>query len=94
MKRFMILVAVLVVLVVGGTATVMISQGTIPGALVQTSNVEASVFTAANWQAQQFFLMIGFILFNLIGIGVTIAIIMWFLHRSVARARATETQSE
>lgn len=94
MKKFMIIAGVLVLLMIGGMATVMIGEGKIPGALVQTNNIEASVFTAADWQAQQFFLFVGFVLFNLIGISATIAVIVWLFHRGVARARATEPQSE
>lgn len=88
MRRFVIFVIVLAILAGGGALTVMLSQtqsgDAIPGAVIQTRNPEASPFMAADWQAHQFFLLTGFIIFNLVGIGITIAIIIWFLSRQVA----------
>lgn len=88
MKRLIFLFVVIAVLIAGGGLTAQLAstngQQTIPGSKIQTDDPEASVFVATEWQAQQFFLLVGFLLFNLIGIGVTIAIIMWFLSRQVA----------
>lgn len=88
MRRFVIFVVVLAILAGGGALTVMLSQtqspDAIPGAVIQTRNPEASPFMAADWQAHQFFLLTGFIIFNLVGMGVTIALIIWFLSRQVA----------
>jgi hypothetical protein len=93
-KRLIPLLVVLAILIAAGglTAQLAATNGTqgIPGAKIQTDNPEASAFLAADWQAQQFFLLIGFLIFNLIGIGVTIAIIMWLLSRQVAIAKASE----
>jgi hypothetical protein len=81
-------VVVLAILAGGGALTVMLTQtespDAIPGAVVQTRDPEASPFMAEEWQAHQFFLLTGFIIFNLVGIGVTIAIIIWFISRQVA----------
>lgn len=88
MRRFVIFVVVLAILAGGGALTAMLTQtqsaDAIPGAVIQTRNPEASPFMAADWQAHQFFLLTGFIIFNLVGMGVTIAIIIWFLSRQVA----------
>ena len=88
MRRFVIFVVVLALLAGGGALTVMLTQNqspdAIPGAVIQSRNPEASPFMAADWQAHQFFLLTGFIIFNLVGIGITIAIIIWFLSRQVA----------
>jgi hypothetical protein len=42
------------------------------------------------WKAEQLFILVGFILFNLIGITVTIALVMWYFDRGVRRARMEE----
>jgi hypothetical protein len=93
-KRIAIFAALIILMIAGGAVTVFYtSQGSaapIPAGVYQTADPEASVFVAADWQAQQFFLLVGFILFNLIGIGVTIALIMWFLSRQIAVVRATD----
>lgn len=94
MKRLIPLLVIIAILIVAGglTAQFAATNGTqmLPGAKIQTGNPEASAFVATDWQAQQFFLLIGFIMFNLIGIGATIAIIMWLLSRQVTIAKATE----
>lgn len=94
MRRFIFLMVLLAILIGGGVLTAQLASNTgiqnMPAARIQTNDPEASVFVATDWQAQQFFLMIGFILVNLIGIGVTLALVFWLLSRQVAIARATE----
>jgi hypothetical protein len=58
--------------------------------VVQTDNPDASVFESVPWKAEQLVLLIGFLLFNLIGIGVTLALIMWFLNRQVKSVQGSE----
>ncbi len=98
MRTIIVLAVVILILIAGGALTTLIDSGTgpevIPGAKVQTADVEASVFDAAPWQAGQFFLLVGFILFNMVGIGATLAVIFWFLNRGVARAKAAPSRSE
>ncbi len=88
MRRLAIFVVALILLASGGGLTALLTQNnnadSIPGASIQTKNPEASVFMSTDWQAHQFFLLTGFIIFNLVGIGITIAIIIWFLSRQVA----------
>lgn len=95
MKTFVFILILLAVLVGGGLITAQLASidgiQNMPAARIQTSDPEASVFVATNWQAQQFFLMIGFILINLVGIGVTLAAIFWFLSRQVASVKETGT---
>jgi hypothetical protein len=95
--RFIIILILLAVLVVGGGLTLqLVSEGGDVASLLpylqQTEDPAASPLYAESWQAEQFFLMVGFILFNLIGIGVTIALIMWLLDRGVRISRAAETE--
>lgn len=91
--RFGLLVGVLILLIIGGGLSTQLSGGVsdlsdLLPFLQTTSNPEASAMEAEPWQAEQFFLLIVFILFNMVGIGATIAVIMWFLHRGVSEARA------
>ena len=95
MKKYTFLIVILVILVAGGILTAVERAGgfeqMIPY-LQQTSNPDASPAYASQWQAEQLVLFIGFILVNLIGIGATIAFVMWALDRQVKVARVTAGQ--
>lgn len=97
MKRLAIFVVALILLAAGGGLTAVLTQNSradsIPGAQVQTKNPEASVFMSTDWQAHQFFLLTGFIIFNLVGMGVTIALVIWFLSRQVASVSGKQGES-
>lgn len=90
MRRLGIVFGILAILFVGGALSILLSDGgsSLLPFLQQTADSEASTLNAESWQAEQLFLLIGFILFNMVGIGVTIAAIMWFLHRNVATVRS------
>lgn len=94
MKRLGIILVLLVILIAGGalTARNASTPNTIPlpGLIRTTDNPEASVMAMTDWQAEQFFLAIGFILFNVVGIAVTITIVVWLLDRQVRRAKASD----
>jgi hypothetical protein len=86
-----ILVVLLVILLAGGGLTMQLLSGgdsSLLPVLTQVNSADASPTTVLPWKAEQFFLMVGFILFNLVGIGVTLAVVFWFLDRGVRRARA------
>src|SRR5687767_4712517 len=90
-KRILFLVVILFVLIAGGAITAQFaSDGTqsLPLAKVQVADPEGSTLEVTPWQAQQFIFLTGFLLFNLIGIGLTIAAIMWFLNRQVTIVKA------
>jgi hypothetical protein len=55
----------------------------------QTAEPMASVFEAPGEKALWLFAMIAFIIFNVIGAGLTIALVIWFLNREVKIANAT-----
>jgi hypothetical protein len=77
---------VIIVLIIGGglTSQLISSNGSvIPGLVRQTSNPDASALEMVPWKAEQLFLFVGFIVFNLVGIAVTLAAIMWFLNHQV-----------
>jgi hypothetical protein len=91
-----ILVAVIVVLIIGGGITTIMDSNQNGGSgilpfLRQSNDPEGSALEAEPWQAEQFFILVGFVLFNLIGMGVTITALFWFLSKGVAVARATDT---
>ena len=45
----------------------------------------------APWKAEQMFLFVGFIIFNLVGIGLTLMAIFWFLNWQIKTAKATKS---
>lgn len=91
MKRIGILVILLAIIAGGGFLTAAFQGGveptSIPGAKVQCADPACSVFVSEPWQTGQFLLLVGFVLFNLIGIGATLAILFWFLNKQVANAK-------
>ncbi len=94
MRRVLFFLVLIFLLVAGGGLTSFFASQEdgfkLPGTVEQVDDAEASVFTATTWQAQQFVLFVGFLLFNLVGIGVTLAVIVWLLSRQIARAKAAE----
>lgn len=92
MKQLVIVLAVVIVLIVGGgLMSQMASQGgtvSIPGVIRQTDNPDASALDMTGWKAEQLFLAVGFILFNLVGMAVTIMAIFWFLNWQVKKVNA------
>jgi hypothetical protein len=90
-KRLGIIVVLLIVLLIGGGLTTQLissgDSGPLP-VLRTTANPEASVSEMVPWKAEQLFLIIGFILFNLIGMAVTIALVVWLIDRAIRKGRA------
>lgn len=97
MKRLALLILILAILGAGGTLTALNSNGlsatSIPGAKVQCVDAACSPFMAEPWEAGQFVLLTGFILFNLIGMGATIALLFWFLSKQVANVKGDSSQT-
>ncbi len=95
MKRLLIVVVVIVILIIGGGLTSQIAsngnQLAIPGVIRQTNNPDASALDMAPWKAEQLFLFVGFILFNLIGIAVTLMAVFWFLNYQVKSVAAKKS---
>jgi len=98
MKRVAFVIGALLLLMIGGGLTAQIAQqgglGAIPVFVIQTDNPDASVFASTPWKAEQLVLLVGFILFNLIGMGVTIAVVVWLLSRGVKGVKSQETSVE
>ncbi len=92
-RRLLIFISLLVLLVAGGALTSYIAAegaGSIIPVLETTNRAEGSFNQFGAGQGWQLFIVIGFILFNLVGAGLTGAAIFWFLNREVQRAKAEE----
>lgn len=92
MRRLAILMVILMLLYAGGALSYLLrdqgSDDIIPATIQQVEDPQASTFVATPGQAQQLVLGTGFILFNMIGIGATIAILMWLGERGVRKVAA------
>lgn len=90
MRRFAILITIVVVLLAGGALTSLLSSsgGEVLPVLDQVAAVDASPTIMVPWKANQFILLVGFILFNLVGIAVTLAVVLWFVDRGIRKSRA------
>jgi len=91
-RGVLILGFLLAITIAGGvlTADVAFSVPTI----TQTTNPDASAFAASESQAIQFLALVGFILFNVVGAGLTIAGVFWLLNWQVTVAKEMPTLEE
>jgi hypothetical protein len=91
MKRLGIIFAVVLILVITGGLTAQIASSggelKLPGLVRQTDNPDASALDMAPWKAEQLFLLVGFLLFNLVGIAVTLLLVMWFLNSQIKKVK-------
>jgi len=73
----------------GFLSTVISKQGprAIPGVLTQTNNPEGSVTVVTPEKGALFFIFATVALGSVVGMGVTLAIIFWFLNRQAERAK-------
>lgn len=94
MKRLFTIAALIVILIIGGGLTMQLiaSGGEVLPVLTTVSNPDADPTVVRPWKAEQLFLMIGFVLFNLIGIAATLAVIFWFIDRGIRRSKAEAAQ--
>lgn len=90
MRRFTFLIVLIVLLLAGGglTSLLLASGGQVLPILQQVSTPDASPTTLLPWKANQFFILIAFALFNLVGIAVTIAVVLWVIDWGVKRGQA------
>jgi hypothetical protein len=90
-RTFITVVVLLLILIIGGGLTSMLiaNNGSVLPILTTTNVPDASPTTVLPWKAEQFFLLVGFILFNLIGIAATLALIFWLVDRGLRRNRGS-----
>ncbi|PJF21171.1 MAG: hypothetical protein CUN56_12445 [Phototrophicales bacterium] len=97
MRKYAILAFCLMILAAGGVLTVIDQAGGVGNllpTLQQTADPAASTMAVEPWQAEQLFLLLGFIIFNMIGIAATIAFVMFVLHRNVRAVKGDAAISE
>lgn len=93
MRRALLIITVVIVLIAGGYISNAISKqgaAALPGLRVQTENPEANVMTVTPDKGALFFLFTAIALGSVVGMGVVMAILFWFLNRGIARARLTD----
>lgn len=96
MRRLIIFGVLLILLIIGGGLTAQLATGNVSvilPVLTTTQVSDASTMVVEPWKAEQLFMLISFILINVIGIGVTLAIIFWLLDRSYQNTTLKETGS-
>lgn len=87
MKALGAIIVVFVVLLAGGAITSNLLSSDL--AIQQTTDPSGDFLTATPDQAVAFILVTGFIIFNVLGAGLTLMIVFWLLNRQVKAARQT-----
>ena len=90
-RTLITIVVLLLILIIGGGLTSMLiaNQGDVLPILTTTNVPDASPTVVLPWKAEQVFLLVGFILFNLIGIAATLALIFWLVDRGLRRSQTS-----
>lgn len=96
MRRFTFFVVLIILLLAGGglTSLLIATGGQVLPILQQVGAPDASPTTILPWKANQFFILVAFVLFNLVGIAVTLAVVMWVIDRGLKRGKAEAAQSK
>ena len=88
MRKLGILIGLMAITVICGAISAGLLNDPLGGLLIQqSSNPDASPFNATPVQAFQLIVWIGFVLINLIGAGLTIAVFFWLMNRALAGVR-------
>ncbi len=85
MKALGTVALVLAILLAGGAITSNMLSSDL--AIQQTTDPSGDFLTATPDQAVAFILVTGFIIFNVIGAGLTLMIVFWLLNRQVTAVR-------
>lgn len=85
MKALGAVALILVILLGGGAITSNLLSSDL--AIQQTTDPSGDFLTATPDQAVAFILVTGFIIFNVIGAGLTLMIVFWLLNRQVTAVR-------
>lgn len=81
MKRLGVVALVFIVLLAGGAVTSNLLSSDLT--IRQTTDPSGDALTATPDQAVAFMLVVGFVIVNVIGAGLTLAIVFWLLNRQV-----------
>lgn len=93
MKRGVLILAGLLIITIAGSVLTSGLGFSLP-TVQQTNNPAASFFEATPDQSIYLLLMIGFILVNVVGAGLTVAFLFWLSNREVKRAKAMPSLAE
>ncbi|MCY4464899.1 MAG: hypothetical protein OXE46_05125 [Chloroflexi bacterium] len=85
MKALGAVAVILIVLLAGGAITSNLLSSDL--AIQQTTDPSGDFLTATPDQAVAFLLVTGFIIFNVLGAGLTLMIVFWLLNHGVAAVR-------
>lgn len=85
MKALGAVAVILIILLGGGAITSNLLSSDL--AIQQTTDPSGDFLTATPDQAVAFLLVTGFIIFNVLGAGLTLMIVFWLLNLAVTRAR-------
>lgn len=85
MKALSAVALIFIILVAGGAITSNLLSSDL--AIQQTTDPSGDFLTATPDQAVAFILVTGFIVFNVIGAGLTLMVVFWLLNRQVTAAR-------
>ena len=91
MKALGAVAVILIVLLAGGAITSNLLSSDL--AIQQTTDPSGDFLTATPDQAVAFLLVTGFIIFNVLGAGLTLMIVFWLLNRAVSSARQESASS-
>lgn len=92
MRRLSILAILFIILLAGGAITSNLLSSDL--AIQQTTNPNGNALTATPDQAAAFILIVGFIIMNVAGAGLTLALVFWLLNHQVTAVRQeAEAQS-
>ena len=89
MKALGVIALILIVLVAGGAITSNLLSSDL--AIKQTNDPSGDFLTATPDQAVAFILVTGFIIFNVLGAGLTLMLVFWLLNRHVNGVRQQST---
>lgn len=97
MRSLTFLAIILVILVIGGGLTAQLAArggiGDVLPVLQTVGNPSGSTTELTSQKAELLFLLIGFLVFNIVGIAVTLAAVFWFLHRGVKIAESIQIEA-
>jgi hypothetical protein len=91
MKRLGVLAGIFIVLLAGGAITSNLLSSDL--AVMQTMNPNGNVLTATPNQAAAFIVVVGFIIVNVVGAGLTLALVFWLLNRQVTVVKQETSES-
>jgi type III secretory pathway component EscV len=96
LRRALVLIVIVLILIGSGFLTTQLASlsadAVPPGMRVQTANPAASALAITPDKGMYFLLFAGFVIFNLVGMGATIAAAIWFFNKQITKAKQAPNQ--